>query len=280
VEAKVSIAPSAFPTSGADLTLFLLLLVLLQTPAAAASYYRPSIFAALCCPLSRDPWPLPRDSLRLQSTCLCRFHSTKTPRARVPPTIACLKKRKPATNRPFLQNNPNPHQQGLPPPQLQHPRQAGLIQQHRPNSPLQPHGIHHTSQAPYLSPHSSTHSLAQHHSPYVGSVPSLPSQHSAEPNYFTAQPSPYSANSAAGSYASSGTPPPSPSSLCHIVWYSDCPCASMHNLCSLDDWSDVFRRTQRQHGCPSSDESATVSAHLELPDSPVQLASIYQFATA
>jgi hypothetical protein len=113
----------------------------------------------------------------------------------------------PATNRPFLQNNPNSHHQGLPPPQpLQHPRQAGLIQQHRPDSPLQPHGIHHSSQSPYLSPHSSTHSVPQHHSPYVGSVPSLPSQHGADPNYFTAHPSPYSANSAAGSYASSGTP--------------------------------------------------------------------------
>ena len=112
----------------------------------------------------------------------------------------------PATNRPFLQNNPNSHHQGLPPPQpLQHPRQAGLIQQHRPDSPLQPHGIHHSSQSPYLSPHSSTHSVPQHHSPYVGSVPSLPSQHGADPNYFTAHPSPYSANSAAGSYASSGT---------------------------------------------------------------------------
>jgi hypothetical protein len=115
-----------------------------------------------------------------------------------------------ATNRlPFLQNNPNSHHQGLPPPQpLQHPRQAGLIQQHRPDSPLQPHGIHHSSQSPYLSPHSSTHSVPQHHSPYVGSVPSLPSQHGADPNYFTAHPSPYSANSAAGSYASSGTPLP------------------------------------------------------------------------
>jgi hypothetical protein len=113
-----------------------------------------------------------------------------------------------ATNPPFLQNNPNSHHQGLPPPQpLQHPRQAGLIQQHRPDSPLQPHGIHHSSQSPYLSPHSSTHSVPQHHSPYVGSVPSLPSQHGADPNYFTAHPSPYSANSAAGSYASSGTPP-------------------------------------------------------------------------
>ncbi|CAK4032957.1 hypothetical protein CBER1_07869 [Lecanosticta acicola] len=105
-----------------------------------------------------------------------------------------------------LMNQPNAgQQQGLPPPQqpLQHPRSAGLIQQHRPNSPHQSQNIQSPSQGPYISPHSSTHSHPQHQSPYVGSVPGIPSQHPGEPPFFGAHPSPYSTNSAAGSYASS-----------------------------------------------------------------------------
>ncbi|GIZ45683.1 hypothetical protein CKM354_000884000 [Cercospora kikuchii] len=125
---------------------------------------------------------------------------------------------------PSLLNQPNAGQQGLPPPQqqqhhqqqqqqppqqqqpLQHPRSAGLVQQqHRPNSPHQTHGLNNpTSQGPYISPHSSTHSLPQQHqSPYIGSVPGIPSQHPGEAPFFGAHPSPYSTNSAAGSYASS-----------------------------------------------------------------------------
>ncbi|EME45083.1 hypothetical protein DOTSEDRAFT_43487 [Dothistroma septosporum NZE10] len=112
-------------------------------------------------------------------------------------------------------NQPNAgQQQGLPPPQqpLQHPRSAGLIQQHRPNSPHhQSQNIQSSSQGPYISPHSSTHSLPQqqqqqqqqHQSPYIGSVPGIPSQHPGEASFFGAHPSPYSNNSAAGSYASS-----------------------------------------------------------------------------
>lgn len=205
--------------------------LLLLSNASCSSLVLPAASFCLCSRqgsvASPESAPTARRALLSHSTTRYR----ETPRARVALTIALSAT--PATNRPFLQNNPNPHQQGLPPPQLQHPRQAGLIQQHRPNSPLQPHGIHHTSQAPYLSPHSSTHSLPQHHSPYVGSVPSLPSQHSADPNYFTAQPSPYSANSAAGSYASSGMLPPCPSSTVrHRLWF--CLFRCMHALHAFD----------------------------------------------
>ncbi|EME84909.1 uncharacterized protein MYCFIDRAFT_195831 [Pseudocercospora fijiensis CIRAD86] len=42
-----------------------------------------------------------------------------------------------------------------------------------------------------------------HQSPYIGSVPGIPSQSSGEAHFFGAHPSPYSSNSAAGSYASS-----------------------------------------------------------------------------
>ena len=117
------------------------------------------------------------------------------------------------TNCVVSQNQPGAGQQGLPPPNpIQHPRSAGLIQQHRPHSPHQSQPIHPHSQGPYISPHSSTHSLSQHQSPYVSSVPGVPQQHPGEANFFAAHPSPYSAHSAAGSYASSGEPRPIPQS--------------------------------------------------------------------
>ena len=106
-----------------------------------------------------------------------------------------------------LQNHPGAPQQGQAPPNtLQHPRSAGLIPQHRSNSPLQhSNPLQPTTQGPYASPHSSTHSLApQHQSPYIGSIQGIHQQHPGETNFFGAHPSPYSTNSAAGSYASSG----------------------------------------------------------------------------
>ncbi|SMY22537.1 unnamed protein product [Zymoseptoria tritici ST99CH_1A5] len=127
-------------------------------------------------------------------------------------------------SRPSLTQSNAGQQQGLPPlHQPLHHRSASLIQhqqhqqQHRPNSPHQSQQSGQPAQpGPYISPHSSTHSLPgaqqqhqqpQHQSPYIGSVPGIPS-HSNEQQFFPgahpgAHPSPYSANSAAGSYASS-----------------------------------------------------------------------------
>ncbi|KAK6400536.1 hypothetical protein LTR95_019296, partial [Oleoguttula sp. CCFEE 5521] len=83
-----------------------------------------------------------------------------------------------------------------------HPRQQGLIQQYRPNSPHQSRTLQSPIQGPHLS-HTSSQGLHQNQSPYIGAVPGLPAQHSGEATFFTAHPSPYSTNSAAGSYASS-----------------------------------------------------------------------------
>ena len=80
-----------------------------------------------------------------------------------------------------------------------------MIQQHRPQSPHPSQNLQ-AGQGPYISPHSSAHSLPQQHqSPYVGSVPGVATQQPGETTFFGAHPSPYSTNSATGSYASSGT---------------------------------------------------------------------------
>jgi hypothetical protein len=106
----------------------------------------------------------------------------------------------------LVQNHPNSQPYGLPPPHpLQHPRQAGLIQQHRPNSPHQSQGLQPSGQGAYITPHPSAHNVPHHQSPYIGNVQGLPAQLPGEATYYTAHPSPYSTNSAAGSYASSGT---------------------------------------------------------------------------
>ncbi|WPH03212.1 Hypothetical protein R9X50_00608900 [Acrodontium crateriforme] len=104
-------------------------------------------------------------------------------------------------------HQPNAGQHGLVHPQpLQHPRSASLIQQRRPDSPHHPQNLQQTTQGPYASPHSSTHSIPQQHqSPYLGSVHGISHHQPAESNFFGAHPSPYSTNSAAGSYASSET---------------------------------------------------------------------------
>ncbi|RMZ14629.1 hypothetical protein D0864_00124, partial [Hortaea werneckii] len=57
-------------------------------------------------------------------------------------------------------------------------------------------------QVSYITPHSSTHSLHQHQSACVSSVPGVPQQHLDETTFFGARPSPYSTHSAPGSYVS------------------------------------------------------------------------------
>ncbi|TKA74007.1 hypothetical protein B0A55_07747 [Friedmanniomyces simplex] len=98
---------------------------------------------------------------------------------------------------------------GLPPPQpLQHPRSAGLIQQHRPQSPHSSQNLQTISHGNYIQP--SSHSLPQqqqHQSPYPGPGQGAAPQHPGETTFFGAHPSPYSTHSATGSYASSGEPP-------------------------------------------------------------------------
>merc|ERR1711939_495764 len=102
------------------------------------------------------------------------------------------------------QNHSGTGQPALPPPNpLQNPRSVGLIHQHRPQSPHQSQAFHGNPQGPYISPHSSTHSVSQHHSPYVGAVPGVAQHHPGETAFFGAHPSPYSTHSPAGSYASS-----------------------------------------------------------------------------
>jgi len=101
-------------------------------------------------------------------------------------------------------NHSGTGQPALPPPNpLQNPRSVGLIHQHRPQSPHQSQAFHGNPQGPYISPHSSTHSVSQHHSPYVGAVPGVAQHHPGETAFFGAHPSPYSTHSPAGSYASS-----------------------------------------------------------------------------
>lgn len=167
-----------------------------------------------------------------------------------------------------LQNTSNAQSQGLPPPHpLQHPRQAGLIQQHRPNSPHQSQTLQSTSQGPYVSPHTSTHSLSQHHSPYVPALASHPAQHPGEATFFTAHPSPYSTNSAAGSYASSGMSHSFVNT--HRRTTRAFPSLRTVSVPSKAVVSDMTCRAQRRNGNPVSHEPTALSSHLELPDTPV-----------
>ncbi|KAK4936900.1 hypothetical protein LTR66_015279, partial [Elasticomyces elasticus] len=160
-------------------------------------------------------------------------------------------------------HHPLPPSQGLPPPQpIQHPRQSGLIHQHRPSPPHSSQPGNPPPQGPYISPHSSTPAFTQqqqqqqqHQSPYVGSISSA-GPHSAEQSYYGAHPSPYSSNSAAGSYASS-------EQLEHMATQAAIsrPYPSTYQTPQSSSPSSVHSPQHDQHGRPWYGQSMTHMPH-------------------